>query len=175
MVILSGMTTVIEKLQLMGDLVWTHWSRFDEIDASFSPPIPIAGGLASIPSLNIAEDFRDTWRGSLGFNYQGGEMWSVRMGGAFDQSPVTNNKRTVRIPDSNRWFASIGGTFNVSEDFAIDLAYMYVLLEDGTVNETQEGPTNVNVNVQGEYTNGSAQLLSLQLTYSFDHLFGLGS
>ncbi|MEO8603886.1 MAG: OmpP1/FadL family transporter [bacterium] len=154
----SAVIGVLPKLQLLGDLSWTHWSVFHELDGTFNN---------GLPNLMVAEDFRDTWRASLGFNYDITDAWAVRMGGAFDQSPVTNSTRTVRVPDSNRWLLGLGAGYHLTKSLIVDFAYLHVFFDGGPVSETAQVPGAPNI--QGEYTNGAGDLLALQLTYNFDH------
>ena len=156
----SALIGILPNLQLLGDLSWTHWSVFHELQAMFNN---------GLPDLTIPEDFRDTWRASLGFNYDITDAWAVRMGGAFDQSPVTNSTRTVRIPDSNRWLLGLGAGYHLTKSLIVDLGYLHIFFDGGTVNETAQvlGAPNV----QGIYTNGTGDLIALQVTYNFDHVF----
>jgi long-chain fatty acid transport protein len=156
----SAVVNVLPELQLLGNLTWTHWDVFDQLEATFDN---------GLPNLVIWEDFRDTWNAALGANYDITKEWAVRMGFAFDQSPVTDNNRTVRLPDANRWFLSAGVGFHLTDDIVFDLGYMHVFIEDGTVNETDEQPGNANI--RGNYTGGRADLFAFQGTYNFDHLF----
>lgn len=155
----SALVGVLPNLQLLGDLSWTHWAVFDELKGEFNN---------GLPNLVVGENFRDTWRASLGFNYDITDTWAVRMGGAFDQSPVTNSTRTVRIPDSNRWELGVGAGYHLTRSLVFDLAYLHVFFDGGTVNETVQVPGSPNV--QGVYSNGTGDLIALQVTYNFDHL-----
>src|SRR5262245_4399464 len=155
----SALVTVLPNLELVGDLSWTHWGVFQQLQGTFNN---------GLPPLVIQEDFRDTWRAALGFNYALSDAWAVRMGGSFDQSPVTNSNRTVRIPDSNRWFLGAGVGYHVTESLVVDFAYLHIFFDGGTVNETAQVPGAPNI--QGAYTDGAGDLLGLQVSYNFDHL-----
>jgi long-chain fatty acid transport protein len=157
----SALVGVLPKLQLLGDLSWTHWAVFQQLQGTFNN---------HLPQLIIAENFRDTWRVSVGFNYALTDSWAVRMGGAFDQSPVTNLTRTVRIPDSDRWLLGVGVGYQLTRTLAFDLAYLHVFFDNGTVNETAQVPGSPMI--QGGYT-GTGDLLGLQVTYNFDHITDL--
>jgi long-chain fatty acid transport protein len=155
----SALVGVLPNLQLLGDLSWTHWGVFQQLRGVFNN---------GLPDLVIEENFRDTWRAALGFNYDITDTWSVRMGGAFDQSPVKNTTRTVRIPDADRWLLGVGAGYHVTKSLSVDFGYLHVFIDDGTVNETAQVPGAPNI--QGTYTNSAADLLALQVTYNFDHL-----
>jgi long-chain fatty acid transport protein len=155
----SGLVPVLPGLQLVGDVSWTHWAVFNQLRGTFNN---------GLPDLVVDENFRDTWRGSLGFNYAISDAWAVRMGGTFDQSPVTNSNRTVRIPDSDRWLLGVGTGYHLTESLVIDFAYLHIFFDGGTVNDTAQVPGSPNV--RGVYNNGTGDLLALQVSYNFDHL-----
>ena len=156
----SALVEVMPGLQLLGNITWTHWAVFDQLAATFNN---------GIPDLVIEEDFHDAWNAALGANYDFTKELAFRMGFAFDQSPVTDNNRTVRIPDSNRWFLSAGVGYHLTDDIVFDFSYMHVFFDDGTIDETAEQPGNANI--RGKYSGGTGDLLSFQGTYNFDHLF----
>jgi long-chain fatty acid transport protein len=156
---LSAFYHVLPNLQLLGDLEWTHWDVFDELVADFSN---------GLPQYRILEDFRDTWSFGLGANYLVTPEWTLRFGWGFDQSPVTDNNRTVRLPDSNRWLISAGIGYQLVKSLGIDFGYLHAFFDGGTVNETDELPGNANV--RGSYFT-SGDVVGLQITYNFDHMF----
>jgi long-chain fatty acid transport protein len=155
-VTLSGLVPVIPGLQLLGDLSWTHWNVFHSLEGTFDN---------GLPNFVIQEDFRDTWQAALGLNYDIDAMWSVRLGGAFDQSPVTDSTRTVRIPDSSRWLLAFGAGCRPIDGLTLDLGYLHTFFAGGSVNETldQFGTPSV----RGNYTNGTGDLIAAQATYNF--------
>lgn len=156
----SAVVNALPGLQLLGNLTWTHWDVFDKLEATFNN---------GLPDLIILEDFRDTWNAAIGANYDFTKEWALRMGFAYDQSPVTDNNRTVRLPDANRWFLSAGVGFHLTDDIVFDLGYMHIFFEDGTVDEADEQPGNAVI--RGNYSGGRGDLISFQGTYNFDHLF----
>lgn len=56
----------------------------------------------------------------------------------------------------------------MTQSLVVDFAYLHVFFDGGTVNETAQVPGAPNI--QGVYTNGTGDLLALQMTYNFDHL-----
>jgi long-chain fatty acid transport protein len=108
------------------------------------------------------------WRASLGFNYDLTARWSVRMGGAYDQSPVTDANRTVRIPDSDRWFLGAGVGYRLTDSLVVDFGYLHIFFAGGTVDQTAQQPGAPTIS--GTYDNGTGDLLALQVAYNFDHL-----
>ena len=133
---------------LMFDYSFTQWNLFEKLtfeDAN--------GTVVS----NTPENWRNTSRFSFGIHYY--PTWDedlvFRLGGAFDQNPVTHAvDRTPRIPDSDRWWASIGLGYQI-DWLNIDIAYTYILFNDVEINNDDNG------HIIGNYT-GHAHVLSLQ-------------
>lgn len=158
---LSGATMIAPRWQLLGDLQWIHWSLIQDIAVKFSPQEGQTGPL--LPEQTLPFRFRNTFRGAIGTQWFFDETWTFRGGVAFDQSPVTNINRTVRLPDTNRVLLSVGVGYRLGEYMAIDVGYTHIFLPYGA-NVDQ---TVVQSTVKGSY-DGSVDLFGLQLTFTFD-------
>jgi long-chain fatty acid transport protein len=162
---LSIMQVFGDKWELLGDVTFTHWSVIDTVNA--------------INSTNgsyrdkLTFDFDNTWRIALGVNYLASEQWKIRGGFAWDQSPVNDSNRTVRLPDNDRYWFSLGAQWKFAKAGALDVGYAYLLIPGSEINFTrsQVGPNGVPVaststTVTGSYS-GSVNILSAQLTWTF--------
>ena len=78
---------------LMADVQYTGWSSIQQLQIVRS-----TGAILS----TTPENFRDTWRFSVGANYRYSRQWTFRGGLAFDQTPVRDAERTPRLPDNDR-------------------------------------------------------------------------
>jgi long-chain fatty acid transport protein len=127
-VTLSVRQAVAPHVRLLGTIEWTNWSRFGSI--------PIAGsetlaGIAHLPILTLDGNWHDSWLFSGGVEYDVNHKLTVRTGLAFEKSPIQNaDERLIQIPDSDRWWASVGLTYKFTEKMAMDLAYTHVFFED---------------------------------------------
>jgi long-chain fatty acid transport protein len=155
-----GLAGLSDEWQLAGDLVYTHWARFQKLSASFDPPV--------LPADEVFEDFRDTWRGTIGAIWRPDDRWTLRAGTGFDQAPVSDVSRTVRIPDANRVFLALGFGYRVWEKVYVDFGYLHAFLASGTVDETNQTPDQSNV--QGRYDDDAADVFAFQLTYDWDRV-----
>ena len=62
---------------------------------------------------------------------------TVRTGLAFEKSPIQNaTERLIQVPDSDRWWASVGFTYRLSEKMAFDFAYSHIFFDDAPFNRT---------------------------------------
>src|SRR5438034_1172049 len=113
---------------------------------------------------NTPENFRDTWRASVGANYRYTDQWIFRGGLAYDQSPVRDAQRTPRLPDNDRTWVAIGAQYRFSPSLAIDLAWAYIFVRDPNMNQN-DGSTATNGLISGSYRS-NVNIVGLQLTYT---------
>ena len=152
-----------DRLELLGDATWWKWSRIKQL-----PVIRADGPLAGQPLNTLRFDFDDTWRLSVGASYKWAGPWTLKVGLAYDQSPVPNaESRTVRLPDSDRYWLSAGAKYQISRSGAVDLGYTYVHARDARINNVQNTPpTAANGNIVGTYE-ASVHVLGIQYQHSF--------
>jgi long-chain fatty acid transport protein len=144
------------KWDVMGDLQYTGWSSVQNLTVVRS-----TGALL----LTTPENFRDTWRASVGVNYHYNDQWMFRGGLAFDQSPVRDAQRTPRLPDNDRTWISFGAQYKFSPQLALDAGYTYIFVKDPSINQN-EGDTQGNGLISGTYKN-NVNIVAAQLTYTF--------
>jgi long-chain fatty acid transport protein len=142
-----------ERWAIMGDITWTHWSRFQELRVKF------ANGA---PDNVTPENWENTFRVSLGLTYQLNPKWKLRGGVAYDQSPVSDPWRTVRIPDSDRTWLAFGASWTVAPSATLDVGYAHLFVKDASINKME----TVSGTVIGSYNN-SADVFSLGLSFRF--------
>jgi long-chain fatty acid transport protein len=150
----SVFQTFGDKWELMGDITWTQWSVFDELVVNF------ANGA---PSNVTPEDWRNTWRFSLGLNYKFSEQWKLRTGVAWDQTPVPNSTlRTARIPDNSRTWLAVGGSWYFTKGASLDFGYAHLFVANTSIDHTESASGTL----IGTY-NSSVDIVSLQVVYTF--------
>ena len=109
------------------------------------------------------EDWDNTWRYSAGVEYDSLEQWALRAGVAWDESPVKTGFRTPRIPDADRWWGSVGGSWRWSDLLTIDAGFTHIAVSDAPVNQT--GSTGDVL--RGAFKNTTIQIFSLQGNVKF--------
>jgi long-chain fatty acid transport protein len=152
---LSLFTELNPKWDVLADLSWTDWSQFQKLEIFRS-----SGTVLS----STTENWKDTYRLAVGTNYKYSESWKLRAGIAYDQSPVRDEFRTVRIPDNDRTWLAFGGKYTVSKGGYIDFGYAHLFVKDAPINHTQTD--GVPSTVVGNYKN-SVDILSAQYTHTF--------
>ena len=143
------------KWDLMADLQYTGWSTIQELKIVRST----GAVLQTTP-----ENFRDTWRGSVGANYRYTDQWIFRGGLAYDQSPVRDAQRTPRLPDNDRTWVALGVQYKYSPSIAVDFAWAYIFVRDPSMNQNA-GSTAANGLISGSYRS-NVNIVGLQLTYT---------
>jgi long-chain fatty acid transport protein len=144
------------KWDVMADVQYTGWSTFQNLTIVRS-----TGAVLS----TTPENFRDTWRVSIGANYHYSDQWMFRGGLAFDQSPVRDALRTPRLPDNDRTWISFGGQYKFSPQLLLDAGYTYIFVKDPSMNQNA-GSTPTSGLISGTYKS-NVNIVAAQLTYTF--------
>jgi long-chain fatty acid transport protein len=118
----------------------------------------------------LALNFQNAWRLSLGLDYHHTESWTFKGGIAWDQSPVQDQYRTVRLPDNDRYWFALGATYRPSKALAFDVGYAYIWLPTTSIDSThvQPGvPAALGTStVNGEYRT-FVNVFAVQVSYTF--------
>jgi long-chain fatty acid transport protein len=103
---------------------WTNWSRLSSPD--------VIGPVGLITELVL--NYKDGYFYSGGAEYDLSDRWTIRAGVAYEDSPITTENRTPRLPDNDRVWASLGATYKWNERLSFDLAYTHIFVRDSKIN-----------------------------------------
>jgi long-chain fatty acid transport protein len=148
---------ITEKWAVLADVTWTDWSSFSSLVINFTVPTQ--------PATIQPENWEDTLRYSLGFSYKPMTPLTLRIGGAWDESPVPDAFRTPRIPDADRWWIAFGASYEVTNSLSFDFAYSHLFVSDTTINDTEISTGHTLV---GTYTNADVNIISGQAVWRFN-------
>lgn len=151
----SAFSKLNEQWDVMGDVTWTHWSRFKELRI-----LRTSGALLSL----TPENWENTLRFSAGASYRYDDKLKLRAGVAYDQEAVNDQFRTARIPGNDRTWLSIGAQYKFSETSVVDFGYSHLFIKDASIDDNQTA--TLNGRVKGQY-DGDVNILSLQYTHNF--------
>ena len=144
-----------EKWALLLDVEHTMWSSIDVITTIFD---------SSQDNHVTRFEWEDTWRVALGFEWYYNDAFTFRFGGAWDQAPCKEPAfRTPRMPDVDRYWASLGMTYKFSENLELDVSYMHLFMDKGNAEFADE---NTHQTLSGTYV-GSADLLSFGVIWKY--------
>lgn len=165
---LSGYQDLTKKWAMLSSVVYTGWSHFKTIQLNNVAAYSVESSEQSYEQVVSQEDYRNTWRFSLGTNYHMTDRWMMRFGCGFDQTPTVNEQRNIRLPDANRWAVAAGTHFQVRPDIGIDLAYSYIwAAQNAFIDKAQIlGPTSVNI-IQA-VGNSHVNLVAAQVVWNID-------
>jgi long-chain fatty acid transport protein len=148
---LSLRQTINPKLDVLASIEWQNWGRIGHAKLN-NPANP---ALAVLPF-----GYKDGWFFSLGAEYKATDKLMLRAGVGYEISPVTDEVRRLSLPDSDRFWASFGGSYQVTERMTLNASYSFLHFQKANITQ---------VIVPGALTfNGvskqNAHLLSVGLT-----------
>jgi long-chain fatty acid transport protein len=144
------------NLALLGDVTWTHWSRIQDLTIERSN-----GSVLN----RTPENFRNTWRIGVGATNRLSDAWSLKLGVAYDRTPVNDTDRTPRLPDQDRTWLSFGGQYRSSQNGTLDLGYAHLFVKQASINQNAGNVTAFGL-VSGNYKS-SIDIFGAQFTYRF--------
>jgi len=152
-----------DKVTYLADITWTGWSSFDELRIVYDNPAQ--------PDSVTTEDWDDTLRYSIGFDYQYSEKMVLRSGLAYDETPIPSpERRTPRIPGNDRTWLSFGLTYMLNDQSSIDVGYSHLFIDDTEIKNTLEiappAGAALNATLTGTYS-ASVDILSVQWNKKF--------
>ena len=118
---------VTPRFALLGSVEWTDWSLLKTIN------ITADNGSGN---TTIQENWHNTWFIGIGSNYQVTDKLMLQSGFAYDQSPVTDENRTVRIPDADHYDVGFGVQYQLLPNTKLELAYGHVFTPGGSINNS---------------------------------------
>jgi long-chain fatty acid transport protein len=164
MALLSVVQNYGDQWQLLGDVQWTHWSTIGTVN------VMNTSTSSGAPAQQLAFDFEDAWRIAFGVNYFHTQAWTFRGGIAWDQSPVNDDNRTVRLPDNDRYWLSLGAQYKFGKGGALDVGYAHLFVPSPDI--TRTAPLNQPLTAfsttvgPGDYSS-SVDILGVQFTWTF--------
>ena len=142
------------QLALLGDVTWTGWSRFDALRVDFDNPAQ--------PSISEPEEWDDSFRYSIGARYQATDEWVIRVGLAYDETPIDSDLRNPGIPGNDRLVFALGTGYRLSDAVNIDFAYTYNRELEASIDQSRSDSGTI----EGDYNN-STHLLTAQAVWRF--------
>ena len=164
---------------------WTRWSRFDELrfrytgEPEFYDDVfqEVAGRTLRPSERKDRRDnptvqplnFEDAARYGLGAAYQWSDKLTLRSGFAYAEAVVDADTVTdrLRTPSGITRFYTAGATYQVREDFAIDLSLGYTRIESGRISQTNVASRTLN-QLNGEFEDVSIYATGLAMRWSYE-------
>ena len=156
--ILSLAQGIGDQWEVLADVSWTGWSSVPYVDV-----MRTSGALNGQAALRLDTRFDDAWRFALGANYKLSDAVKIRVGVAYDQTPVPDAEhRLVSLPDNNRTWLSTGVQWKPNKTSALDVGFAYLFLQDAPINNLSA----TGGLIKGDYSD-SAWILGGQYSMGF--------
>lgn len=155
---------ITDRFALLAGFEWSNWSRIGTArlltDSGASATI---GGTV----VNFPFEYSDGYFYSFGGEYQLNPSWTARAGIAFEKSPITDGVRTLRLPDNDRMWYSVGFSYRPPQfaGVTVDFGYSFIDVKDTSIN-IGPGTGNPWTNGTGTYTGSVDSYINI-LTFGF--------
>ena len=164
LILISGAFDATKDLTLSASARWTKWSRFKSLNIIAQQNMP--SGSKGTPISSTHENWKNTWFYAIGADYRINDAWTIRFGGAYDETAIKHEEnRTVRIPDGRRLFASFGLTYRTGS-WTWDAGYIHVWMRDGNAKGKDDADLTV-TNANVHYYHAGAHMAGLSAQYEF--------
>ena len=153
---------------LLGTVEWTNWSRIGTsvIEQPSGATATVVGKASTLPF-----QYEDGWFFSLGAEYKWNERLTLRGGLAYEKSPITDAVRTPRLPDNDRFWIAVGGSYQLTPKIALDAGYTHIFVKDTPIDisATSGNPWyNGTVSYVGS-VDAHVDIISVALRYRWDN------
>ncbi|MDR9828185.1 outer membrane protein transport protein [Vibrio sp. FNV 38] len=142
---------------------WTNWSSFDKLEANLSD--------RDNAEMVKVENWEDNYRFAVGSTYQMNEKLALRSGIAYDTSAVSDENRTITIPETDRTWLSMGASYAFTKQFVLDGGFTYIIAKDADITESRGYESDDDAQaIGGKFigqTTGDVWLLGVQANYTF--------
>lgn len=142
-----------EKLDVAVDVNYSGWSAYKSLDFTFDKTTP------SLQNSKNPRNYTNAWIYRVGGQYKLVEKLAVRAGAYYDLTPVDKNNYSPETPDANKLGLSAGFSYNPTERFGIDGAFLFISGQSTIGNYEQ-------ANFKGTYKT-LAFIPALALSYHF--------
>lgn len=146
---------ITDSFRVLAGAEWSNWSRFETVTLTGAP--------ADIP---LGFDYEDGWFFSLGAEYDVNPRTTLRAGIGYELSPLDDEVRTYRLPDSDRLWLSAGGSFKANDRVSFDAGYTFILAEEADLLSAAEGGPIANGPFSGS-SDGHVHIISAALKVRF--------
>lgn len=114
------------QVELVTEASYTRWNRLKSLTIDYVN--------AAQPDDTTVFNWRNNWFFSTGLNYKYEKNLTLRSGLAYEGTAVTQEYFSPRVPITNKYLLSFGGSYQVSNKLFIDANYIHYFFEKGYSN-----------------------------------------
>ncbi len=135
---------------------WTNWSRIGTSVVSGAP----------VPTT-LPFQYKDGWLFSVGAEYMMTEKMKLRGGVGFEKSPITDDVRIPLLPDNDRYWLSVGASYQMTPKLSFDLAYSHLFVKSTPINVVAGNPWWTGFDYVGT-VDSRVDIISVAMKYRWD-------
>lgn len=137
--IISATHALNDRVELLGDVSRTGWSSIPKVEVINTETKGVsATAIAGRPAQTLHTEFRDTWRVAVGANYRYTDALKLKVGVAYDQTPVRNpSTRLVSLPDNDRIWLSVGAQWKPTKATTLDVGLTHLFVKSSKIDNDQ--------------------------------------
>ncbi|MDP1573885.1 MAG: outer membrane protein transport protein [Coxiellaceae bacterium] len=125
------------RFSMMATAFYTQWSCFDQL-VIYNLATPL--GVTNLP---VAENYRNTWNLALGGKYRFNQFLSMEAGFGHDQTPTQVGYRDIRLPDNNRYAASVGLNIQPKPGFIWSMGWTHFFVPTTPIDNSKSDTTGL--------------------------------
>jgi long-chain fatty acid transport protein len=138
---------------------WDNWSRLGTIG--------IVSKTLGLPVNNLPLNYKDGFTYAIGAEYDASASLTLRTGFAYETSPIDFSNRSVRLPDGDRYIASVGASYRWNQQLTLNLAYSHFFLDRSRILAGIGRDYNVGNIAFAGLVDSSADVVSVGFRYVF--------
>ena len=143
----------------LATIEWTNWSRIGT-----SEVVTSNGAIAT----TLPFQYKDGWLFSTGAEYQWTDKLAVRGGVGYEISPITDDVRIPLLPDNDRYWLSVGATYQLANKMSFDFAYSHLFVKSTSINITSTANPWFDGIAYAGTVDSHIDILSAALKYRWD-------
>ncbi|MFM2607491.1 outer membrane protein transport protein [Vibrio chagasii] len=149
----SGWHQLNEQWAFHYSLQWVNWSEFDSLTSD------------SYDDSIKEYQWKDAGHVSVGGTYTMSKDVVLRAGYMYDISP-TDELTSLSIPDVNRHWVTVGGTYHFTDDNSVDVGIGFIIGESQNIDESLTTIPGTSSNITADVS-ADAVLLGVQYQHRF--------
>lgn len=146
-----------DKINLTTDVQYIGWSSYNKLVVNFQN--------SQYPPLSSVKNYKNTFILRIGGEYKYTDKLSIRLGFLRDFNPVYSMYVEPTLPDANRSGYNIGFGYKITNNFSLNVAYMFLRFDERKITDSRVDYTNGNARFNGVY-NSVAGLFAIDFSYN---------
>ena len=146
-----------EDWTIMASADWTDWTSFKDLTAVAANPVQ--------PNDVTIANWKSSWLFALGTEYAASDDFTLRAGVALDQTPVPDATLAPRIPDADRKWLALGGTWHATPALDLKLSYGHLFNDTRTISQSSAMTGNALRGTLIGVTKSDVDVVGLSLDY----------